>query len=124
MFRTPPSAVAAAIQPGEQFKNLSNEAARIEIVNGTKTEGAGGRVAEWLKAQGFSVTLVDAADRNDYAQTVIVDSADKAFTRALALNVMRLPADRWHRGPTGVQNVDLRIVIGQDFDLSLLPTSQ
>jgi len=124
VFRTPPSAAAAALQPGEQFKNLSNEAARIEIVNGTKTGGLAGRVAEWLKAQGFSVTLVDAADHDDYAQTVIVDAADKSFTRALALNVMRLPADRWRKGATGKPNVEMRIVLGQDFDLSLLPTSQ
>jgi polyisoprenyl-teichoic acid--peptidoglycan teichoic acid transferase len=124
VFSTPPSAAAAALQPGEQFKSLSNEAARIEIVNGSKTGGLAGRVAEWLKAQGFSVTLVDAADRDDYAQTVIVDGADKSFTRALALNLMRLPADHWRRGATGKPNVDMRIVIGQDFDLSLLPTSQ
>ena len=124
VFRTPPSAAAAALQPGEQFKNLTAEAARIEIVNGTRIEGLAGRVAEWLKAQGFSVTLVDAADRSDYAQTVIVDGAEKSFTRVLALNLMRMPADRWRKGATGKPNVDMRIVVGQDFDLSLLPTSQ
>ena len=124
VFRTPPSAAAAALLPGEQFKNLSSEAARIAVVNGTTNEGLGGRVAEWLKAQGFIVTLVGAADRTDYAQTVLLDAADKPFTRALALNLMHLPLDHWRRSATGAPSIDLRLVLGQDFDLSLLPTSQ
>jgi LCP family protein required for cell wall assembly len=124
VFRTPPSAAAAALQPGEQFKKLAAEAARIEVANGTRSEGIAGRVAEWLKTQGFSVTLVDSADRDDYAQTVVIDGADKSFTRMLALNQMHLPADHWHKGATGKANVDLRIIVGQDFDLGLLPTSQ
>jgi LCP family protein required for cell wall assembly len=124
VFRIPSSAAAAALQPGAQFKQLSAEAARIEISNGTKNEGLAGRVAEWLKSQGFSVTLVDSAERSDYTQTVIFDGSDKVFTRALALNVMHVPADRWHKGATGTPNVDLRIVLGQDFDVSLVPTSQ
>ncbi|MEP7199894.1 MAG: LCP family protein [Chloroflexota bacterium] len=123
LFKSTPTNTASA-QPGDQFKRLASENARIAIANGTRVDGLGGQVAEWLKAQGFTVVLVDTADRGDYAQTAITQSGDKPFTLSLLMNLMRVPSNHARRVATPSGNVDIRIILGQDFDASILPNSQ
>ncbi|MBI5877717.1 MAG: LCP family protein [Chloroflexi bacterium] len=122
VFKTPMAALTQD-EPGDQFRRLAAEGARIEVSNGTATEGLAGRAAEWLKAQGFSVVLVDNASRSDMTQTQIVEAASKPYTRGLLLRIMRLNTDRARSGDVG-SGVDMRIVLGQDFDTSMLPSSQ
>src|SRR5207249_11457545 len=98
--------------------------ARIEVSNGAGVDGLGGRVAEWLKLQGFTVVLVDRAERADYAQTMFLESGDKPFTHTLLANILRMPADRAKRGAGSQANIDLRIIVGKDFDLAMLPSAQ
>src|SRR5207247_5486541 len=77
-------------QPSEQIQKLASEAAKIEISNGTPTEGLATRVADWLKSQGFNVVLVDNADRKDYANTVVVETNSKTYTRERLLNIFHV----------------------------------
>ncbi len=110
-------------QPGDQIKSISAEAARIEVSNGTSVEGLGGRVSEWLKAQGYNVVLVDNAEREDYAQTLLIDNNSKPITRAALATLFHVSSDRLVSNATN-KTVDIRLVIGRDFDPAVLPTSQ
>src|SRR5438552_9136103 len=115
--------VTAQAESTDQLKRVTNEAARIEVTNGTAIEGLGGRVSEWLKAQGFNVVLVDNAERLDYAQTLLIEGADKPATRGALATLFHATADHVVKGNAGKQ-IDIHIVVGRDFDPNLLPSSQ
>jgi hypothetical protein len=70
------------------------------------------------------VVLVDAADRTNYAQTTYIQSNDKPFTQSMLMNILRSPAESAHRGSATQPNVDLRIIVGKDFDVGLLGSIQ
>jgi LCP family protein required for cell wall assembly len=120
----PTATTAPAPQVPEQIKKLQTENAKIEIMNGTTTDGLAGRVAEWLKAQGFNVVLVGNAPTRDYPQTVIVESHNRAYTRDQLLKIFRVSSDKVRKNPNAKSDVDYRITIGADFDQKVLPTSQ
>lgn len=111
-------------QPEDQLKRLASEGAKIEIANGTTTEGLAGRVSEWLKGQGFNVVLVDSAERSDYAQTMLFESGERPYTRGLLTNIFHLSGDRVRKAGGAQNQVDIRVVIGRDFDPAALPNSQ
>ena len=110
-------------QQSEQMKKLAGEAARIEISNGTDSEGLSTRVADWLKSLGFNVVRADNADRRDYAQTVVVESNDRPYTKSLLLNIFHV-AQKVRQNPNPKSDADLRIIIGQDFDEKVIPDSR
>ena len=45
----------------------------VEVLNGTMTTGLAGRTAELLRGFGYDIISIGNADRNDYAQTRIID---------------------------------------------------
>jgi len=111
-------------QPSEQIQKLASEGARIQISNGTATKALAERVSDWLKSQGFNVVLVDNADRKDYANTVVVESNVKTYTRERLLNIFHVAADKVRKSPNAKSDVDLRIIIGKDFDEKEIPDSR
>ncbi len=113
----------AQTEPADQIKRISTEAARIQVSNGTSIEGVAGRVSEWLKAQGFNIVLVDNAEREDFTQTLILESSDKPATRGALATLFKVSADRVRKG-SAATNIDIHLVIGRDFDLNVLPNSQ
>lgn len=107
----------------EQIKKLAAEAARIEISNGTSTEGLSDRVAAWLKSEGYNVVLADNADRQDYEQTVIVESNDRPYTKGLLLTIFGV-TQKVRQNPNAKTDIDLRIIIGKDFNEKQIPDSR
>ena len=105
----------------DEFTKLAAEGARIEISNGTPSEGLAARVADWLKAQGYNVVLVDSADRVDYQQTIVVESNNKPFTRQRLIDTFHV-TQKVRQNPNPKSDVDIRIVIGQDFDEKEIPS--
>ena len=132
----PPEAVAVQVpvavtvpapqppQPPEKIKKLTDEGARIEVLNGTNNEGLAGRVAEWLKLQGFNVVLAGNAPSRDYDKTVIVESNNRIYTRSQLLQIFGVSNERVRKNTNAKSDIDYRIYIGNDFDLKVLPTSQ
>jgi LCP family protein required for cell wall assembly len=105
----------------DQFTKLAAEGARIEISNGTPSEGLAARAADWLKSEGFNVVLVDTADRVDYAQTIVVESNDRPFTKQLLTGIFHV-TQKVRQNPNPNSDVDIRVVIGQDFDEKEIPS--
>ncbi len=124
MFKTPDAVpVQVQSQPSEQIKKLATEGARIEISNGTPSEGLAVHVSEWLKSQGFNVVLVDNAERTDYAQTIVIESNERPYTKGLLLNIFHV-TQPVRKNPNAKSDVDMRIIIGKDFDEKEIPDSR
>jgi hypothetical protein len=94
---------------------LANEAATVEVQNGTATAGLAASAADFLRGQGVNVTTVGNADRFDYASTVIIDYTGKPYTA-------KWLADTFHVSPSSIlagnnpnSDVDVRVILGADF---------
>lgn len=117
---TPPGPSPALL---EQMKKLTAESARIELLNGTSDETVTVRAATWLKAQGLNIVMAGQADRTDYPQTILIESRDKPYTRSLLISLLHV-ATNTRQNPNAKSDVDLRVVIGADFNAKDIPAPQ
>ncbi len=104
----------------EGLQRLAEEGARIAIQNGTSEPNFAARVAAILMEQGFQVVEFGDADRTDYPNTVIVDYTSKAYTLERLIDMFQVTPENVRYSPNLRSQVDIRIVVGQDF-LLLLP---
>ncbi|MBI3244789.1 MAG: LCP family protein [Chloroflexi bacterium] len=100
---------------------LANEAARVEVQNGSLTPGLAASASDYLIAQGVNVVQVGNADRSDYASTIIIDYTGKPYTA-------KWLADTFHVSPSSIlsgnnpgSQVDVRLILGADFVLPGTP---
>jgi LCP family protein required for cell wall assembly len=91
------------------------EGARIEVQNGTNLADWTELVASRLRWQGVQVVSVGPADRFDYQESLIIDYTDKPHTSALLAQVLYLPPGRIQRQLDFSSPVDIRIILGHDF---------
>jgi LCP family protein required for cell wall assembly len=104
----------------EGLQRLAEEGARIAIQNGTSEPNFAARVAAVLMGQGFQVVEFGDADRTDYPSTVIVDYTGKTYTLERLVDLFQVTPENVRYSPNLRSQVDLRIVVGQDF-LLLFP---
>jgi polyisoprenyl-teichoic acid--peptidoglycan teichoic acid transferase len=114
-------AIKRAITNAERTAARPELRARVEVLNGSATPGLGQRAADFLSAQGFNVVRIAAAERTDYASSVVqvLGSDTRDSARALA-EVLRMPESAISIEPTDNPTADIRIVVGRDFRV---PTS-
>jgi len=94
---------------------LREEAAKIEVQNGTLTVGLAQRTSEYVKSQGLNVVAYSNADRSDYATTVLIDYSGKSHTVSFLMTKFNIAAENV-RQSTGVQSdVDIRLILGRDY---------
>ncbi len=96
------------------------QAARIEVLNGSGRAGLAADTAKYLLNLGYEVVRIDDADRNDYVDSVIeVFSGRRSLADDLAAT-LRLP--RWTPREARGQDdeVDIRIIVGREFRLPAL----
>ena len=91
------------------------EGARVEVQNGTDLADWTELVASRLRWQGVQVVSVGPADRFDYQQSLMIDYTDKPHTLALLSRILYLPPDRIQRQLDFSSPVDIRIILGRDF---------
>jgi len=97
---------------------IAQEAAKIEVQNGTLTPGLAQRTAEYLKNLGYFVVSVSNADRADYVTSILIDYAGKTNTVSLLAQRFRIVPENIRRY-TGIQSeVDVRLVLGRDYAVS------
>lgn len=102
---------------------IQEEAARIEVVNGTTTEGLAGRARDYLVEHGFEVVAVSNAEKKDQKSTQVLVMGDKKGTAKLLAESLRLDqrAVVNNSASTSLARAgggpDIRIVLGQDFSL-------
>lgn len=96
---------------------LANEAAKVEVQNGTPTEGLAKQVNDYLKAKGVNVVSVGNADRTDYATTRIIDYTGKPYTAKWLADTFHVSSSSILAGNDPNSPVDVRVIIGADFIL-------
>jgi LCP family protein required for cell wall assembly len=111
------------VENSEQYKKLAAEGARIEISNGTAIDQLELRVAAWLKSQGFNIVLADSADTRNYDQSLVVETSNRPYARGLLLTIFGV-TQNVRQNPNSKSDIDLRIIIGKDFDEKQIPDSR
>lgn len=91
------------------------EAARIEVLNGTDRPGLATKTAQQLKEYGFQQITVGDMQSDPPGLTEIQASSSKSYTAKLVASILNLPKnrvitlDRMNGDP-----VDIRIILGKD----------
>jgi LCP family protein required for cell wall assembly len=107
--------VPTASPPLSEKEQIAQEAAKVEVQNGTLTPGLALRTNEYLKSLGYNVVAYSNADRSDYALTVIVDYGGKTATVNALATLFNVSVDNVRKN-TGLQSsVDVRVILGRDY---------
>ncbi len=96
---------------------LADEAATIEVLNGTMTEGLAGRTSEYLGQQGIQVTQVGNADRLDYTDSLIIVYTGKNYTAEYISHLLGLPPTALVHGSDPNAAYDVSVILGADYHL-------
>jgi LCP family protein required for cell wall assembly len=103
----------------EELQDLAREGARIAVQNGTSEPNFAARVAAMLMEQGYQVVEFGDADRLDYPSTVIVDYTGKSYTLERLVTKFQVTPENVRHSPNLRSQIDIRIIVGQDFLLSV-----
>jgi LCP family protein required for cell wall assembly len=107
--------------PVEQINRLAQEGAKIVVQNGTPTANLAAQTAAFLKEKGYHVVEFSNADRFDYPQSIIIDYTGKEYTIQNLAVLFNVPPDNIRRSPNLKSEIDIRLIIGQDFTLPSPP---
>jgi anionic cell wall polymer biosynthesis LytR-Cps2A-Psr (LCP) family protein len=97
---------------------IAQEAARIEVQNGTLTPGLAQRTADYLKGLGYPVVAFSNATRSDYANTLIIDYSGKTSTVGLLAKRLNVASENIRQEAGTQSGVDIRVVLGRDYAAS------
>jgi LCP family protein required for cell wall assembly len=106
-----PVAETVVTDPAER---LAQESARISVLNGTYTAGLGSRTGEYLKNQGFNVTVTgNAQELSEY--TIIIDYSGKPYTVKYLVDLMHIDQNHIYSRYDLNSEVDISISLGADW---------
>lgn len=94
---------------------LAEEAATIEVLNGTTIPGLAGRTSEYLQQEGLEVAYTGNADRSDVTQSLIVAHTDKTYTANYIAQRLALPDSAVVNGSDPTADYDISIILGTDY---------
>jgi anionic cell wall polymer biosynthesis LytR-Cps2A-Psr (LCP) family protein len=117
--------LGALVRPAEG--SLSERVFTVEILNGTAVNGLANRTADLFRSFGYDVISVNNADRNDYAQTRIIDHSGLEEPAGAFAGIIRcenisrdILAGELEELDIDIQNFDYRsdftLIIGRDFN--------
>jgi LCP family protein required for cell wall assembly len=107
-------AIAPLAAQGDLAGLLKAENARILILNGSQASGLAQRTQEYLLAQGAqSVEIGNANDSYNYSR--LVDYTGMPYTRRYLADLMRVSSQNIVYEATPSAEVDLVIILGQDW---------
>jgi len=101
--------------PDESLKWLAEEAAKVEILNGTGVPERAALAAARLRWEGIQVITVGFADRADYEHTVIINYSNKVYTPARLAAVLGVPPENIRQETDPTSQVDIRVILGRDY---------
>jgi len=94
----------------------ANEAARIQVRNGTYRHQLAKIGADQLRWQGLHVIDTGLADRPNYKQTRLIVFQDKPKAQSLLIQYLGLKPENIIRQPDASQPADLLLILGEDYD--------
>ena len=97
---------------------LKEEAAKIMVVNGTRTSGLASSVAEVLKGKGIGKVELDTlSERQETQKTTIISYKDKKYTTKQLASWLSIPEVNIQWNNDGESEFDIRVIIGKDLKL-------
>ncbi|MBN1992852.1 MAG: LCP family protein [Anaerolineae bacterium] len=98
---------------------LRQEDARLVVQNGTNVPNLASQTALYLKQQGFNIIQFGPADTRTYSHTVIVVyNESKTYTLQVLTALFAVTEENIRRSPNLKSDLDFRVIIGSDFELS------
>jgi LCP family protein required for cell wall assembly len=94
---------------------LEEEAATIEVLNGTLTTGLATEVTERLRQEGLNVSHIGNADRQDIVESLVVAHTDKTYTAEYIARFLSLPQSAVVQGSEPAAEYDVSLILGADY---------
>lgn len=94
---------------------LREEAATIEVLNGTLMEGLAADVAERLLEADLDVVRTGNADRQDVRESLVIAHADKIYTAQYVARFLDLPPSAVIQGSDPGADYDISLILGADY---------
>ncbi|MDY7042034.1 MAG: LytR C-terminal domain-containing protein, partial [Chloroflexota bacterium] len=113
--RIRPALTGLYTPPDESLKWLAEEAALVEVLNGTGVPERAALAAARLRWEGIQVIGVGFADRADYEHTVIINYSNKVYTPARLAAVLDVPPENIRQESDPTSQVDIRVILGRDY---------
>jgi LCP family protein required for cell wall assembly len=103
-------AQAPAVDP------VADEAARVQVQNGTARTELGAIAADQLRWEGLTIAGTGPADRTDYPNTRIIVFNEKPEALAALVRILKVKPANVIRQSDPSQPADLRVILGNDYD--------
>jgi len=94
---------------------VEQEAATISVLNGTQQAGLAESASQYLSANGTAVAYFGNADRQDYAQSLVVLNRPKPATASQLVTLLGLPETAMVNGANATAEYDIVVVLGADY---------
>jgi len=91
------------------------EAATIEVLNGTLTPGLAADVAARLRQEDLEVASTGNADRQDLETSLVVAHTDKTYTAEYIARFLGLPESAVVQGYEPGSDYDISVILGADY---------
>jgi LCP family protein required for cell wall assembly len=107
----PPSPVVTNLSPGEL---MQAEGAKVEVLNGSTTNGLAASTTDYLKTQNVNVTNTGNAE-SLFTNTTIYDYTGKPYTVKFLVDLMGISPTRIYSRYDPTKPVDLSVIVGTDW---------
>lgn len=102
-------------ETADESTQLEEEAAAIEVLNGTLTPGLAADVADYLRESDLNVARTANADRQDVEESLVVAHTEKLYTAQYIAGVLELPDSAVVQGYDPGAEYDISVILGSDY---------
>lgn len=102
-------------ETANQGSTGADQAATIEVLNGTLTPGLAAEVAERLRQEDLSVSHTGNADRQDIEESLVVTHTDESYTAQYIARILGLPESAMVQGYEPGSDYDISVILGADY---------
>jgi len=103
--------VLSPLTPGDAQAKMAAEAARVAIINASKTGGLAERTAEYLRTLGVNVVEVTDVNENEINSSLI-DHSGKPFTSSFLMDQIGIAPLKFRYTYDTTSNADLILTLG------------
>ena len=109
------------IASGEPIALMQEDAARVRVVNGTRTDGLPEKVADFLLEQGMNVVEAGGYSERRYDRTTVVMYGPKLYSLRFLISTFGMERpNQIVFNPNPTSSVDIEVRVGEDA-LNLVP---
>ncbi len=105
----------------EDKDKLAAEGAKIIVHNGSAVGNVAAQTSALLKEHGLQVVEFGNAERFDYSTTIIVNYTGKDYTVQYLARLLNIPQNNIQPFTGSYSEIDIRLIIGADFQLPTAP---